>query len=246
MPFSDSNGTIPAPVKLVQVSPKQFELLAGFTYSGPDGLPMFTVTPEGLGPTDLTSVPSFFRWFVSPYGRHTLSALLHDCLIDPGRATVATPKGHPVPDRRQADDLFLVTLGEAGVPRIRRYLMWAAVTFSTRLLHSGWAVRLAMLVWASLALAALFVVYRNVELEWAAPYVDVKNWRELLSVLPGPLLTCWLWGRAWLAGLCFGYGSVLLVPPAMLCYAAFSIYWVGEYILNMLGTSSPPPEFGKF
>lgn len=245
MPFLVPPGEKSPPVHLSQVGAKLFMLLADVRYVSADGRRAFHVTPANLGPTDLTSVPSFFRWFVSPYGRHTLSALLHDCLIDPRRATKATTQGE-VPDRRQADDLFLEALGASGVPRIRRYLMWSAVTFSTRLLHSAWPVRLAMLAWVALAGFGLREIALATELEWSILPLRVKDGWRVARVLPGPVAACWLWGRSWLAGMCFGYGSVLLVLPAILCYAAYAIYWIAEYVLNLLSAGPPPPDFGKF
>lgn len=247
MPFFSSAGGGPARVELLQVEAKQFELLAGFHYQHPDGNSSFTVTPKILGRTDLTSVPSFFRWFVSPYGRHTLAALLHDCLIEHPKAELATVHGQ-VPDRRNADDIFLVALGELEVPYIRRHLMWAAVTVSTRLFYSGWAVRLAMGLWMLVAGDGLWLFFSSIQLEWELPPISIRDEHEklLLAALPVPLVACLFWARSWRAGIWFGYGALLLVPPAFLAYVVYAIYWAVEGILRLFSRGPAPPDFARF
>jgi hypothetical protein len=47
--------------------------------------------------TDLASVPAFLTWLVPRYGRHTLPALLHDQLVEPGMD----------PDEREGADTIL-------------------------------------------------------------------------------------------------------------------------------------------
>ena len=103
MPFAGPAGVGDAVVKLQQVAPKDFVLLEGFRYTSASGV-AYEVQPTALGSTDLASIPYVFRWFVHSYGRHTLPALLHDCLV---RGACASATAAPVPSRVEADDLFL-------------------------------------------------------------------------------------------------------------------------------------------
>ena len=103
MPFTGPAGVGDARVRLEQVEPKRFVLLEGFRYRSPATGKRFEVTPKSLHKTDLASVPFLMRWFVNSYGRHTLPALLHDCLGgralrlcgDAGRRTTPDPAPRP-------------------------------------------------------------------------------------------------------------------------------------------------------
>ena len=247
MPFSGPSGVGDARIRLQQVDAKLFELLEAFRYSRPSGA-VFDVTPEILGKTDLTSVPAGFRWFVNSYGRHTLPALLHDCLIDTERAQRATqPLAGVVaaPTRAVADDIFLETLQLQQVPRIRRYLMWAAVTFATRFLYSGWLVRTGMIVWTLAALVGTLLVYSTVSWpDWTR--VEIADWSRLAVGILAPMPFAVTWGRSWFAGICFGYGIVFLVPATIVVHVSFALYWVVEKILQLLGLSTAPPDIDKF
>src|SRR5216110_1448596 len=91
--------------------------MRGFSYTDPDG-ERHHVTPEGVGKTDLASVPSILWWFVASYGRQTRAALVHDELIDQI-------------ERQDADWVFRRALGDSGIGWARRWLAWSAVSFET-------------------------------------------------------------------------------------------------------------------
>ena len=238
MPFSGLEQGCAARVQLEQVDAKEFRLLQAFRYVDPEGR-TFVVTPDILGPTDLTSVPFGFRWFVNSYGRHTLPALLHDCLIDAQRAKRALQSGGTVPDRRGADDLFLAAMGEQRVAKIRRHVMWSAVTFNTRFCHLGWAARIGMILWTLAALGGTTLLYSGAV---AAP----PHWAWIAIGAAGPLLFAWLWWRSAWAGICFGYGIALLLPAGIVVHVSFLLYWCLERLLAAFGLSSPPPTFRHF
>jgi hypothetical protein len=244
MPFSSPDGG-EAQVKLHQIDPEVFRLLDGFRYVRTDGAATFVVTPKALGLTDLASVPFGFRWFVNSYGRHTLPALLHDCLVTEKCARQATQpidgKVNP-PGRSEADDIFLEALAGERVPTIRRYLMWAAVTFSTRVLNLDWWASFFMALWIDAAIIG------TVSFFWGAWHVNL--WVMVLAVL-GPLPFAALWGRSWLAGLWFGYGVILLVPASIVVHLSFGLYWLLEKALQWAGTRAgksmaEPPDIRKF
>ena len=238
MPFSAVDASAPAKVQLEQVDAHRFVMLQAFRYVDPAGR-TFVVTPEILGPTDLTSVPFGFRWFVNTYGRHTLPALLHDCLINAPLARRALQSGVPAPDRQGADNLFLVAMGEQGVPTIRRHLMWSAVTFNTRFTHLGWVARIGMILWTLAALAGTFMLYRGA----VAPTLD---WVSIVAGVAGPLPFALVWGRSRWAGLWFGYGIALLLPAAAIVHLSYFFYWGTEHVLAAMGLSTRPPPWRHF
>jgi hypothetical protein len=89
------------PVELEQIDRKRFLLMRGFSYTDPDG-ERHHVTPEGVGKTDLASLPSILWWFVASYGRQTRAALVHDQLIDQI-------------ERHDADWVFRRALADSGI-----------------------------------------------------------------------------------------------------------------------------------
>ena len=89
-------------------------------------------------------MPAVLQWIVLRYGQHTLPALLHDQLVD----------NDLVHDRERADRIFRDAMGEQGVPIVRRWLMWAAVSIGTIVITRRWKlVPIAVWVfgWAALA-----------------------------------------------------------------------------------------------
>jgi hypothetical protein len=92
-------------------------------------------SPEHPFSTDLASVPRSLTWLFPRYGRYTKAAVLHDFLCqnfrDAPSISSAAPSLLPLTDRSDADEVFLVVMKELGVPRLRRWLMWGAVSWAT-------------------------------------------------------------------------------------------------------------------
>ena len=107
-----------------------------------------TFTPTTENPTDLASIPRYLRWFESAYGAHTLAAIIHDDLI------VEKPNGGPLEDDTLSDRFFREMMKSAGVPWLKRWIMWSAVA-----LRSRWAVggirRVSVFVWLILSAAGI-------------------------------------------------------------------------------------------
>lgn len=97
---------------------------------------------------DLASVPPFMRWFESPYGRHTLAALIHDELI------VSTPNGGALGSDTLADRYFRKMLQASGVPWIKSWIMWGAVAVRTRSAAGGWRLW-SLIAWAIAAVVGI-------------------------------------------------------------------------------------------
>ncbi|WP_246063655.1 DUF1353 domain-containing protein [Blastococcus colisei] len=93
------------------------------------------VVPDGFV-TDFATVPALVRWLVPRFGTYTLAAILHDWLVTEGiRSGVVTS--------RQADGIFRRVMREAGVPVLRRWLMWAGVRWAaltSERRRTGWLV----------------------------------------------------------------------------------------------------------
>jgi hypothetical protein len=92
-------------------------------------------TPAHPFSTDLASVPRSLTWLFPRYGKYTKAAVLHDYLCQNFRSapssSAAASSLLPLTDRSDADEMFLVVMKELGVPRLRRWLMWGAVSWAT-------------------------------------------------------------------------------------------------------------------
>ncbi|MEV0436426.1 DUF1353 domain-containing protein [Nocardia sp. NPDC050413] len=100
------------------IDAKFWRLTQPLTYRG--AVETFTV-PAGFR-TDFASVPRALVWLIPRYGAYTRAAILHDYLCRTGEVGPA-----------DADGLFRRSLREAGVSVPRRWMMWAAVRFGSRL-----------------------------------------------------------------------------------------------------------------
>lgn len=115
-----------AEVVVRQVTDTGWRVVEGFRY-GP-----YVVSADDR--TDFASVPRALNWALPRYGAYTLAAILHDRLwrhyVPAGDLTY-----------READTLFRQALDQLGVPRLRRWMMWAAVRWGALAKgdYAGWA-----------------------------------------------------------------------------------------------------------
>lgn len=191
-----------------------------------DLIPPGTDAPDALPTTDLASVPTALRWFVSPYGLHTPAALIHDRLIDGARVA-------GVGDRA-ADRLFRLMLDELGLPFLRRWLMWAAVAYGTRWRAGGWT-RLVVIAWTLLSLAGIATF------AWALATSHVL---VALIAAFAPLPASVLWGPQYGAGIVAGYSAAWILPPTVLGAVAYGVYWLIdtaiEWVVHLLAQNPRP------
>lgn len=118
------------------------------TFRGRVGRLLVPASAEQPFETDLASVPRLLTWLVPRYGTYTKAAVLHDYLCqNVGKDTIevlptqtatvertAEPGERdliPVADRSDADEVFRLVMTELGVPWLRRWLMWSAVSWAT-------------------------------------------------------------------------------------------------------------------
>lgn len=81
--------------------------------------------------TDLASVPRSLTWLFPRYGKYTKAAVLHDYLCQHFRRAAGDDSLLPLEDRSDADEVFRHVMAELEVPWLRRWLMWAAVSWAT-------------------------------------------------------------------------------------------------------------------
>jgi hypothetical protein len=112
----------PADLSVRAVDDRLWRVLAELIYQGRDQV---FVVPVGFL-TDFASVPQAVQWLVPTTGRYTMAAVLHDWLCTEGiRLGLISP--------RDVDALFRRVMREAGVPLVRRWLMWTAVRWGALL-----------------------------------------------------------------------------------------------------------------
>lgn len=187
-----------------------------------------TFTPTVENPTDLASIPRFMRWFENPYGRHTLAAILHDQLI------VDEPNGGALRSDTLADRFFRQMLAAAGVPWLKRWLMWAAVA-----LRSRWAAggprRASVIAWLALALTGILAFAWGVAalvLSWDPP-IDPAVLTVAAAVLP--VAAAPLWGKQAGAALIAAVGAAWMVPAAVFGGLGYVAYRLLERAADVAG-----------
>jgi hypothetical protein len=212
-------GTQPCRIVLRQVDDNDFALVETLVLMPPVGMPDPPDDPLVVGPTslvtDLASIPSFFGWFARRHGRHTPAAIVHDHLIrepdEPPQDDLPT-EWRLSPER--ADALFLTTLVASGVPPVRSYLMWSAVTARTR-----WKTvprrKVALAVWGLSALMGTMALVVG-----AAQRDVVVAGVALVAPVPAALL----WGRQYRAGLVAGYAVWWSLVGAVPAWVAYKLY----------------------
>lgn len=185
-----------------------------------------TFTPSE-NPSDLASIPRYMRWFESPYGVHTLAAVLHDDLI------VDEPNGGALSSDTLADTFFREMMRAAGVPWLKRWIMWAAVA-----LRSRWAAggirRISVFVWVLLScagIAAFVWAVGSVLFDWGGP----DAWVLLSIALVLPFVAAALWGRQYGASIVAAAAALWILPAAVVAGIGYVIYLGLERIAKTVG-----------
>lgn len=219
-PFS-AGGPRPQPCRIVlrQIDDNDFELVETLVLDPPTAMRDRPEGPLVIEPgwltSDLASIPGILGWFARRHGRHTPASLVHDFLITGKDET--PPAGLPtdwVLPPRSADLLFRETLLASGVPPVRAYLMWAAVTARTRW-RTGVLPRLALLAWA--LAATIGTVALVVGLVWGPVLVAGV-------ALVAPIPASALWGGEFRAGLVAGYAVWWALVGAAPAWIAYKLY----------------------
>jgi hypothetical protein len=187
-----------------------------------------TFTPTTENPTDLASIPRYLRWFESAYGAHTLAAIIHDDLI------VKVPNGGPLGDDTLSDRFFREMLKSAGVPWLKRWIMWSAVA-----LRSRWAVggirRLSVLVWLILSAAGITSFVWTVGSATLGGDGPLDTWALLLIAMVLPFVAAFLWGKQYGAGIVAAIAALWILPAAALAGVGYLVYLALEWAAGRIG-----------
>jgi hypothetical protein len=185
-------------------------------------------TPTLENPTDMASIPRFMRWFETTYGPHTLAAIIHDQLI------VNEPNGGALGSDTLSDRFFREMMRSAGMPWLKRWIMWSAVA-----LRSRWAAggirRLSLGIWIVLAIAgiAAFVNGAGAALfGWAHP---VDSWLLLLVAVLLPFASGPLWGKQFGASLVAAIAALWILPAAAFAAVGYVVYQSLEFLAEKVG-----------
>jgi Protein of unknown function (DUF1353) len=187
-----------------------------------------TFTPTAENPTDMASVPRYMRWFESSYGAHTLAAIIHDNLI------VGAPNAGALSSDTLADRFFREMMRSAGVPCLKRWIMWTAVALRSRWAAGG-TRRFSVIAWILLAIVgiAAFVWRVGAALfDWSRP-VDTAI--LLLIALLLPFAAAPLWGKQYGAGLVAAIAALWILPAAVLAGLGYLVYLILERLAGKLG-----------
>ncbi len=241
--FVVANGS--GNVGLIQINDREFEVVDGFVYDGDAAADIErllvdsgvepaeaerrvdearTFLPRDDNPTDLASIPAFMRWFENPYGVHTLAAILHDEQIR------TTPNTGSIGSDALADRFFREMLRSAGVPWLKRWVMWSAVAMRTRWMAGG-GRRARLVVWV--ALAAVGIVSF---LGWVFGW-DLNLDRAVLLLISAvlPIVAAPLWGKQFGAGLIATIAAAGVLPAAAFAFAGLMFFRVLERIAKSVG-----------
>ena len=242
----DTAGT----VGLLQIDKKRFDVTKRFRFSAPgvekalldrlvrNGMSAAearaavdaarTFTPRRENPTDLASIPQYMRWFESSYGLHTLAAVIHDGLI------VNTPNDGALHSDTLSDRFFREMMHAAGVPWLKRWIMWAAVALRSRWVAGG-IRRVSLCVWIFLAVVGITAFGWGLGaalLGWDSP---VDPWMLFAVALLLPVAAAPLWGRQYGAGLVAAVAGLWILPAAAFGGLGYLIYMTLERLARAVG-----------
>lgn len=237
--FYDPETGGPVQVELEQVG-AEFRLNRRIAYRDPQFTEPFVV-PVDLGTfrTDLGSVPWFFQWLVPAIGRDLPAVLLHDGLVR-GTGERPTHLG-PRVSRERADRVFRDALAVLGIGRLRRWLIWTAVTAAT-----AWTVlrprrRWRTVVATTVGATTVLGVVATLDLldSWdVLPWMGARRWPvELLGgVVAAAVLAvvlALLWGRLWRAGIVLAAAQALLLHVTLAVVVTYGLYLAAEQLVSI-------------
>src|SRR5215207_1872786 len=252
LPPGDPRPDLPAKIMLERIEtasgrrPREaFRMLRRIAYLDEEYGEILVPADLDTFETDFASVPTLLTWLVPKTGAHLPAALVHDGLVG-GRDYLATgypPDEDPI-DRVGADLVFRRAMRDSGIPLIRRWLVWSAVTLGTiRHGAESWSrrqhLRYLIAAFGSLLLVAALGIAATLDL------FDVVAWLpwlgadrgfllELAGGLAGaiviPLLLGLTWGRFAIAGAVTGIALAVLLHVTVLLLGLTAIYQAAERV----------------
>ncbi len=189
-----------------------------------------TISPPRENPSDLASIPRFMRWFDNAYGLHTLAAIIHDQLI------VEEPNAGALGSDTLSDRFFREMLQSAGVPWLKRWIIWAAVALRTRWAAGGLR-RVSVCLWLVLAIIGItsfLYAVGSLCFDWSSP---ANPWLLLVVAVLLPLASAPLWGRQFGASLVAAVAALWVLPAAVFAAIGYLVYQVLESVARRAGLS---------
>ena len=194
--------------------------------------------------TDLTSVPQMFTWLVPRTGSHLAAALVHDALTPPfSEGELPDWTGPAAVSQVQADRVMRDGMRDLGTPRIRRWLVWSAISIPT-----AYKVNRVQGVLAYLSLVAIAVIgwFATVDLfdqgAWLF-WMGTRPWNEevLLGGVMAVAVACAL-SLLWptgvrSAGLITGVSIAALLHVTVAVGAISFAYQIAEFGLGVWAPS---------
>ena len=226
-PFADTHDNRPARIRIHQVSDNEFALEESFHYLGGDQTVL--VDSQKLTQSNLATIPGYLGWFMRRHGRHTPAALMHDQLVGENQPGPDVP----FPTRVGADAAFRSALMASGVPPVRAWLMWTAVTLNSRFHAKG----------RTQALIELWVISAVIGLTLFCVGLSLLDPVLIVATAVAPLLAAFLWGEQWKAGVIAGYAVPVVVLGTIPSVVAYHAYWIVEKGFGLGRPTPDPPTF---
>ncbi len=189
-----------------------------------------TISPPRENPSDLASIPRFMRWFENSYGVHTLAAIIHDQLI------VEEPNAGALGSDTLSDRFFREMLRSAGVPWLRRWVIWAAVALRTRWAAGGLR-RASVCLWVALAIAGITSFGYAVGSVWFGWTTPGDAWLLALIAVVLPFASAPLWGRQFGASIVAAAAALWVLPAALFALVGYFVYQMLEGVAGKAGLS---------
>jgi hypothetical protein len=187
-----------------------------------------TFTPSEENPTDVASIPPYMRWFENSYGAHTLAAIIHDDLI------VDEADGGALGSDTLSDRFFREMMESAGVPWLKRWIMWTAAALRSRWAARGFR-RVSVCVWLVLAVLGIACFVNAVGgalFDWPEP---VDTWILLAIAVVLPFASAPLWAKQWGASPIAAIAALWVLPAAVVGALGWVVYKVLEYLAAKAG-----------
>lgn len=237
--FFDEGSGGPIQIQLEQPT-DGFRILRRFGYRDPAYPEPFLVPKDpATFRTDLASIPWFFAWLVPGLGTHLPAVLLHDGLVVGDRE----PPTHlgPAVDRVTADRILRDAMAHLGTAKIRRWIMWAAVTLATAWsgMRPRWRWRATTIVTVGTVVVLGTIATLDLFDVWdVLPWMGGRSWwAELLLgaalAVVIPLAISSLWGRRlWAAAAIDGVALALLFHVTLVIFALYGVYRGAERVVS--------------
>jgi len=233
--FFDVEDGGPLRLELRSVDGRDFTVLRQIGYDSERHVESFTVPADRRTfSTDLASVPAVLAWLVPRSGVFLPAAVLHDGLTEPGQYI------GPRIDRTEADRLFREAMIGLGTGTVRAWLMWSAVTASTKwLAGSAWDRVVLIATTATVVVLGVLATLDLLDVWDVLPWMGQRStvaelaWGAVFAVLVPTLLSI-TWGRAWRAALIGGVALALLLHVTLV----ITVLWVAYLALERVVSGS--------